>query len=209
VATKLMFDLDLCIPPYAANHEVSQTWEVRDDLIVYALFPHMHLRGRSFRYEVEYPDGTVETLLSVPHYDFNWQHRYELAEPKRLPKGSRMRCTAVYDNSSDNSNNPDPTATVRAGTQSWDEMFNGYWDVALADEDLTRPPDWAEVLLKMARTIPMPVLLALMLSLTWAALVLRRRRRMTNKKPGMNAVDDRPRDGCGDLYFGATFNSSK
>ncbi len=89
VSTKLMFDPDLCIPPYAANHEVSQTWEIHDDLIVYTpLFPHMHPRGRSFRYEVEYPDGAVETLLSVPHYDFNWQHRYELAEPKRLPKGS-------------------------------------------------------------------------------------------------------------------------
>jgi hypothetical protein len=182
VATKLMFDPDLCIPPHAAHHEVSQTWEIRDDLIVYALFPHMHLRGKSFRYEVEYPDGTVETLLSVPHYDFNWQHRYELAEPKRLPKGSRMRCTAVYDNSSANPNNPDPTATVRAGTQSWDEMFNGYWDVALADEDLTRPPSRTEVLLKTARMIPMSVLLGLMLSLTWTALVLRRRRRMSNKK---------------------------
>jgi hypothetical protein len=76
-------------------------------------------------------------LLSVPRYDFNWQHRYVLAEPKRLPAGSRLRCTAVYDNSAGNPNNPDPSATVRAGEQSWDEMFNGYFDVVLADADRT------------------------------------------------------------------------
>src|SRR5262249_22749095 len=138
VATKLMADLDLCIPPHTAAHEVTQTWRTGADVLVLALFPHMHLRGRSFRYEVEYPDGSAETLLSGRRYDFNWQHRYELAEPKRLPAGTLLRCTAVYDNSADNPNNPDPSATVRAGTQSWDEMFNGYWDVALADEDRGR-----------------------------------------------------------------------
>src|SRR5437868_11050081 len=97
----------------------------------------MHLRGKSFRYEVTYPDGSAEVLLDVPRYDFSWQHRYELAEPKRLPAGSLLRCTAVYDNSADNPANPDPAATVRAGRQSWDEMFNGYFDVARADEDRT------------------------------------------------------------------------
>ena len=102
------------------------------------MFPHMHLRGKSFRYEAVYPDGRVETLLDVPRYDFNWQHRYELAEPKRLPAGTTLRCIAHYDNSRDNPANPDPDATVRAGKQSWDEMFNGYYDVALADQDLTR-----------------------------------------------------------------------
>jgi len=61
-------------------------------------------------------------------YDFNWQNRYDLAEPKPLPAGSQLRCTAVYDNSADNPANPDPTAEVRTGTQSWEEMFNGYFD---------------------------------------------------------------------------------
>jgi peroxiredoxin len=142
VATKLMYDLDLCIPPHEAGHRVAQTWQVNRDVEVLALFPHMHLRGRSFRYEALYPDDTAEVLLDVPRYDFNWQHRYVLAEPKRLPAGTRLRCTAVYDNSAANPANPDPSATVRAGTQSWDEMFNGYFDVVLADEDLTRPVHW-------------------------------------------------------------------
>lgn len=139
VATQLMYDLDLCIPPGAPAHRVSQTWQVNREVLLLAFFPHMHLRGKSFRYEALYPDGTSEILLDVPRYDFNWQNRYELAEPKRLAAGSRLRCTAIYDNSSNNPANPDPTAEVRAGQQSWDEMFNGYFDVVLADEDLTRP----------------------------------------------------------------------
>ena len=61
-----------------------------------------------------------------------------------LRAGDRLRCSAVYDNSADNPANPDPSAEVRAGTQSWDEMFNGYFDVCLADEDRTRGPSWGE-----------------------------------------------------------------
>lgn len=139
VATRLMYDPGLRIPPRAPAHSVAQTWQVNRDVILLSYFPHMHLRGKSFRYEALYPDGTTEILLDVPRYDFNWQNRYELVEPKRLPAGTRLCCTAVYDNSAANSANPDSTAEVRAGPQSWDEMFNGYFDVALADEDLTRP----------------------------------------------------------------------
>jgi peroxiredoxin len=137
VATEVMIDEDLSIPPGAADHRVEQTWRVNRPVLLLSLFPHMHLRGKSFRYDVTYLDGANEVLLDVPRYDFSWQSRYELAEPKRLPPGSLLRCTATYDNSADNPANPDPAATVRAGLQSWDEMFNGYFDVALADEDRT------------------------------------------------------------------------
>jgi peroxiredoxin len=142
VATKVMFDLDLQIPPNEANHSVSQTWRINDDVLLLAMVPHMHLRGKSFRYEAIFPDGDVEILLDVPHYDFNWQHRYVLAEPRRLPAGSFIRCTAVYDNSTGNEANPDPSVTVHTGSQTWDEMFNGYFDVVLADQDLTVADPW-------------------------------------------------------------------
>ena len=69
----------------------------------------MHLRGKDFKYEAEYPDGTREVLLDVPHYDFNWQIRYMLQQPKLMPKGTRLHCTAHFDNSADNLANPDPT----------------------------------------------------------------------------------------------------
>jgi peroxiredoxin len=148
VATKLILDEDLRIPPGAAAHRVEHAWQAESDCLLLSLFPHMHLRGKSFRYVAEYPDGSSEILLDVPAYDFNWQHRYELAEPKLLPAGTIVRAIAVYDNSADNPNNPDPSAEVRTGPQSWDEMFNGYFEIALADQDLQsgqrqpRPSYW-------------------------------------------------------------------
>lgn len=138
VATKLLVDQDLSIPPGAARHTVEKTWQADRDVLLFAMLPHMHLRGKSFRYEAEYPDGGRETLLDVPAYDFNWQHRYELAEPKRLPAGTVVHCTAVFDNSTANPANPNPNATVKAGPQSWDEMFNGYFDIAEAEQDVGR-----------------------------------------------------------------------
>lgn len=136
VGTKLLDAPDLVIPPHAAAHRVERTWTAGRDCLLLSMLPHMHLRGKSFRYTAEYPDGASEVLLDVPAYDFNWQHRYELAESKRLPAGTVVRCTAIYDNSAGNPFNPDPGATVRDGLQSTDEMFNGYLDIALADQDL-------------------------------------------------------------------------
>jgi len=129
---------------------VSHTWQINQDVLLLSMFPHMHLRGKSFRYEALHANGEVEVLLDVPRYDFNWQHSYVLAEPRRLPAGTHIRCTAVYDNSSGNSANPNPSATVRTGPQAWDEMFNGYFDVVLADEDLTQPVTWDAALWAIA-----------------------------------------------------------
>jgi peroxiredoxin len=174
VATKVMLEADLCIPPHAANFPVSQTWQINEDVLLLAFFPHMHLRGKSFRYELLHPGGAVEVLLDVPRYDFHWQHRYVLAEPRRLPAGSRLRCTAVYDNSAGNPANPDPSATVRTGPQSWDEMFNGYFDVALADQDLTRPVPWPATLWGAVRFVFRPGICSLVVLLGGLYLVRRR-----------------------------------
>ena len=93
-----------------------------------SFLPHMHVRGKAFRYEAIYPDQKKETLLNVPVYDFNWQLQYKVKGEKILPKGTRVHCTAVYDNSEDNSANPDPDKTVRFGDQTWEEMLIGYMD---------------------------------------------------------------------------------
>lgn len=122
----------LVIPPGADNHRVeSRSQTAPSPVKLLAFMPHMHLRGKSFLYEAHYPDGKTETLLDVPQYDFNWQTAYRLAEPKTLPKGAFLRCVAHYDNSEENLNNPDPTATVRWGDQTWNEMMIGYFDVAV------------------------------------------------------------------------------
>jgi hypothetical protein len=139
VATRAMIDPALRIPAGESDFPITQTWAVNRDLQLLAMYPHMHFRGKSFRYDLIHPDGSEEVLLEVPRWDFNWQHRYVLANPRRIPAGSWLRCSAVYDNSADNPVNPDPTVEVRYGEQSSDEMFNGSFDVALADEDLTKP----------------------------------------------------------------------
>ncbi len=90
------------------------------------LLAHMHMRGKAFKYELIYPDTHVETLLDIPRYDFNWQLRYDFKEPKVFPKGSTLRLTAVFDNSTGNRANPDPSKTVKWGQQTYDEMMVGY-----------------------------------------------------------------------------------
>jgi hypothetical protein len=99
--------------------------------------PHMHLRGKSFQFEARYPDGSKETLLDVPRWDFEWQHIYELAEPKRMPEGTRLHCVARFDNSEANLWNPDPKTTVTFGLQTSQEMMVGFFESALVEQDLS------------------------------------------------------------------------
>lgn len=124
------------IPPGAANHRVEADYRFGQDSVLYAMFPHMHLRGKSFRFEAIYPDKKREILLDVPRYSFDWQNAYLLAEPKRMPEGTILHCTAIFDNSAENLSNPDPTKAVYWGDQTWEEMMVGYFDMALADQDL-------------------------------------------------------------------------
>jgi len=86
--------------------------------------PHMHLRGKDMTIRLVYPAGESETMLSLPRYDFQWQIVYYLDKPRQLPKGTRVEVTAHWDNSVNNPNNPDATATVKWGNQSWDEMLS-------------------------------------------------------------------------------------
>lgn len=128
------------IPPGADNHRVEARYRFRHDSLLLAMFPHMHLRGKSFTYTVTYPDNRDEVLLDIPNYDFNWQNSYEFREPKLIPAGTRLTCVAHFDNSEDNLANPDPSVTVRWGDQTWEEMMIGYFDMVVADQDLTQNP---------------------------------------------------------------------
>ena len=100
------------------------------------LFPHMHLRGKSFHMEAALSGQAHEVLLNVPRYRFDWQNRYVLAEPRPMPEGTVLHCEGRFDNSSSNLNNPNPDGEVRFGVQTWDEMLVGYFDMAPAQEDL-------------------------------------------------------------------------
>lgn len=120
------------IPPNDGNYRVeSKSRRAPAEVELLGMMPHMHLRGKSFRFEAHYPNGKTETLLDVPQYDFNWQTSYRLVKPKKMPANSYIRCVAHFDNSAENLNNPDPTARVRWGDQTWNEMMIGYFDIAI------------------------------------------------------------------------------
>jgi peroxiredoxin len=127
----------LALKPNKANQKVEASQKLEADTILYAMFPHMHLRGQAFRYEAKYPDGKSEILLDVPHYDFAWQNSYVLETPKRLPAGTEIVCTALFDNSTANKSNPNPNSTVRWGDQTYEEMMIGYFNKSYADDDLS------------------------------------------------------------------------
>jgi len=126
VRTHGVADRKLNIPAGAARHTESTTWRVPFDIPVLGFMAHLHTRGAAFSYELIHVDGTSEMLLDIPRYDFNWQLRYELKEPKLLPAGSSVKVTGVFDNSENNKANPDPTKTVKWGDQTVDEMLIGY-----------------------------------------------------------------------------------
>jgi mono/diheme cytochrome c family protein len=126
VVTASAYDDGFAIPPGAFDYAVSAEYAFPSDAAILTLFPHTHLRGVRFLYELEYPDGRREDLLPVPEYDFNWQLYYDLQTPLQVPSGTRLIATGWYDNTPDNPANPDPTATVRFGEQTFDEMMIGY-----------------------------------------------------------------------------------
>jgi hypothetical protein len=117
------------IPPGDPNYRVDSSFEVGADVRLSGLHPHMHGRGKDFLYRIVYPSGDSKILLSVPHYDWHWQNWYTLEEPITLPKGSRIDCTAHFDNSPNNPENADPTKVVTWGEQSWDEMMVGFFNL--------------------------------------------------------------------------------
>jgi hypothetical protein len=113
----------LHIPPGAADHRVDAEMTINRDIMLYSLVPHTHVRGKRWFYEAVYPDGRRETILSVPKYDFDWQHEYMFREPLKLPAGTKIQAKAWYDNSTANKSNPDPTKDVWWGDQTWEEMM--------------------------------------------------------------------------------------
>jgi hypothetical protein len=126
------------IPPGADNYRVQVHGTLPNDCTLLSFFPHMHLRGKRFEYNIVHPDNTIETLLRV-NYDFYWQLSYKLAEPRLLKAGTKLQAVAWYDNSRNNPHNPDPESPVRWGDQTYNEMMVGFFDIAVpAGVDKTR-----------------------------------------------------------------------
>jgi hypothetical protein len=125
------------IPPGAPDYRVEARGTLPNDALLLNFFPHMHLRGKQFEYNIVHADKSLEPLLRV-HYHFHWQMSYRLAEPLFLQAGTELQAVAWFDNSRENAHNPDPTAAVRWGEQTYDEMMVGFFDVAV-DAKLDKP----------------------------------------------------------------------
>jgi hypothetical protein len=116
------------IPPRADNHKVTGIWNLKNDITIHALMPHMHYRGKAMDIKVTYPDGRTESLLNVPNYSFAWQTAYKPVSPIRVPRGSKIVVTGTFDNTAKNKFNPDPAKAVRHGEPTYDEMMMGFMD---------------------------------------------------------------------------------
>lgn len=121
----------LDIPPFDPNYEARGRLPVPFDAKLMSFMPHMHVRGKAYRYQLQFPGGETKLLLDVPRYDFNWQLQYRLAEFIDAPAGSTLLGTAWYDNSTNNPANPDPSRRVKWGPQTEDEMMLGYLEYYL------------------------------------------------------------------------------
>ena len=143
----VVLDPTIRIPANAKAHVESAYFEFRRDATLYTVLPHSHYRGRSSTFELLYPHGERELVLSVPDYDFNWQRGYDFAQPKAIPAGTRLVHTTVYDNSAQNAGNPDPSRDVPWGLQSHDEMLYGDFVFSWTEERSDKPihdHDYAE-----------------------------------------------------------------
>ena len=126
------------IPAHDGDWEITGIWALTDDVTLYGLWPHMHLRGKDMTYVITYPDGTEEVVLHVPKYDFNWQMVYDFEEPLKVPAGSTIKTVGHFDNSMQNRYNPAPDKEVYWGEQSWDEMFMIFTKYSVDKNDLRK-----------------------------------------------------------------------
>jgi hypothetical protein len=124
------------IPRGAASFEVIGTQAFPDSATLYALWPHMHYRGKDMTFVLKRSNGHEETLLSVPKYDPHWQVTYELVKPVKVPARSTIVAIAHYDNSAANRNNPAPGKDVMWGPQASNEMFLPFLEVSIDKDDL-------------------------------------------------------------------------
>lgn len=123
------------IPPGDPSYRVEARGTIPNDTLLLSFFPHLHLRGKEFEYNIVHPEnggpGRIEPLLRVD-YNFYWQLSYRLAEPRFLKGGTELQAVAIFDNSRKNPHNPDPDAEVTWGDQTYDEMMVGFFDIAVA-----------------------------------------------------------------------------
>lgn len=115
------------LPPNDPDYPQVASHRFEESVVIFGVRARMNNRGKKMRFAVEYPDGSIHDLFSVPAYNYGWQPHYLLETPLQIPAGSTVKAIGAFDNSVSNPNNPDPNKEVGFGLNSWDEMFTGYF----------------------------------------------------------------------------------
>lgn len=96
----LLANFNIELPPRMP--EVVQTADdrmifapVRNDVLLWGAFPHMHTLGRQLRVNINDAENTC--LVDVPAWDFNWQGAFFYEQPVTLSAGDTMRLRCSYD----------------------------------------------------------------------------------------------------------------
>lgn len=154
VATVVAVNTGIRIPPGASHHAETAFHIFDKDMQILAFSPHMHVRGKSMRYDLVYPDGRTETLLNVPNYNYNWQWQYYPTEAIDVPAGSRLNVTGVWDNSENNPFNPDPSQEILYRGNTFNEMFVGFFEVIEKDGVFHKPMSPSDKIKKLLAAHP-------------------------------------------------------
>ncbi len=120
---QLQNDAALDIPAGASDFVVTDEFRLPLAVDLLGIYPHAHYLGKDLLATATLPDGTVKTLIHIKHWDVNWQAVYRYAQPVPLPKNTLLKMRYVYDNTEENTSNPNhPPARVVGGNLATDEM---------------------------------------------------------------------------------------
>jgi peroxiredoxin len=151
----VVLDASIVLPANTERHTEIAYLTFPKDALLFSAFPHAHYRAHNSELKIRYPDGTEKLLLALPKYDFNWQRAYQFAEPIKVPAGSKLIATYIYDNSKRNPANPDPNLQVTWGEQSFQEMLYTALQYRWVDEtSASRHPEY-DAALMATRTMGM------------------------------------------------------
>lgn len=118
-----LYNTKIFIPPGEKDYRLVEEVELPCDVSAMGVWPHMHLLGREMKLTAELPNGKPVPMLWIKDWDFNWQDGYEFRQPLMLPKGTKLKLEARYDNSIENPQNPNsPPALVHYGEKTTNEM---------------------------------------------------------------------------------------
>ena len=112
-----------------SKHRITSSFSTPVEVELRSVTPLSHLLCRSWEVFAVLPDKNSISLLSMDDWDFHWKEKYIFESPIRLPAGTEIFATAIYDNTSANPYNPaTPPHTMDKGPHMYDENFECFFE---------------------------------------------------------------------------------